>query len=289
MSREIMFEVIASACTDVGRVRRTNEDSLILSNLSDGTSIGETGLMRFASGPHGSLFAVADGMGGAAAGEMASSVGVQTVCSGIQADVTRRREWRSEDLERILIDSVGEANRKIHSLSRRRQELEGMGTTLTIALEYRGYLILGQIGDSRAYLLRNGELRQLTRDQSLVAQKVYAGELSENEARHHPERNVLLQALGVQSTIEIAIGRLSLQEGDLLLLCSDGLHSQMSREEIHQILSRSPNLEEASANLVDLANVRGGPDNITAVLVQFLFPRGYRNDDDDDRSRGLFE
>ncbi|HYK89957.1 MAG TPA: hypothetical protein VE398_14370, partial [Acidobacteriota bacterium] len=136
----------------------------------------------------------------------------------------------------------------------------------------QGRLAIGQVGDSRAYLIRENSIRQLTRDQSLVAQRVTEGEISEEEARSHPQRNILLQALGVRSTVELGLRSTILRPYDLLLLCSDGLHSQMSGDEILDTVSNSTRARDACRNLVDLANERGGPDNITAVLVEFLPP-----------------
>ncbi len=291
MSSITRYRVEAYGFTDVGQVREHNEDSFLIANLSEGIRKDSNGLLQFPSGPHGALFTVADGMGGAAAGEMASRLGVQTLYREVQELVPARPGSDDVVLEDILIDAVGTANRRIYQLSSRNHELRGMGTTLTSVLELNGRLLIGQIGDSRAYLVRGEEIRQLTRDQSLVAQRVSAGILTEEEARRHPERNVLLQALGVRDSVELALRRITVHPGDTILLCSDGLHGQMSSAEIYAVITELPGLEAACERLIDLANSRGGPDNITAVLAQFLPARsmGFYQDLEDDDESGLFD
>lgn len=269
MSTITDFQIQAFACSDVGMVRTTNEDAFCVANFTEGLRLEKNGVLRFLSGQLGSLFAVADGMGGAAAGEVASKIGLRSVYREMQEQL-----WDGppdeEGLEQILIDAVGFANSEIYEMSNRDHRLEGMGTTLTIALEFCGRLLVGQVGDSRAYLLRKDGIRRLTRDQSLVAQKVSAGELTGEEARHHPKRNILLQALGVEPRVELNLSRMTLQPRDILLLCSDGLHSLMNDDEIYDVVVESSHIEDACPRLIDSANRRGGPDNITVVLAQFL-------------------
>ena len=145
-----------------------------------------------------------------------------------------------------------------------------MGTTLTAILERRGQLAIAQVGDSRAYLIRDDGIQQLTRDQSLIAEKVSTGELTEEQALRHPDRNILLQAIGVRSSVELGLKSMKAYPEDILLLCSDGLHSQMSSGDIYEIVSGNGDIWDSCLELVELANDRGGPDNITAVMVQFL-------------------
>ncbi len=288
----VQYYVCACALSDVGRVREHNEDFFIIANLSrKGMHRESNGLLRFPSGPQGSLFTVADGMGGAAAGEIASKLGVQTLYRELQELIPTCDASEEDALEEILIEAVGASNRHIYELSTRKRELRGMGTTLTIVLELNGRLIIGQIGDSRAYLLRGDFLRQLTRDQSLVAQRVSAGFLTEEEARRHPERNVLLQALGVTDSVELGLSRVTLYPGDIVLLCSDGLHGLMSSDEVYGTIAKSSGLEDACQRLVGLANSRGGPDNITAVMAQFLPARsmGFYGAIEQEEESGLFD
>jgi PPM family protein phosphatase len=268
------YQVHAFACSDVGRVRTSNEDYFVIANLSEGVRIdserNRTNVLQFPSGTYGSLFAVADGMGGAAAGETASRTGLLVLYKEIQEMIRDVQQPDDEVLEEILIDAVASANRRVYEMACADRQLAGMGTTLTAVLEMQGRLMIAQIGDSRAYLLRREGIRQLTRDQSLVAQKVSAGELTEEQARRHPERNILLQALGVRSKVELVLKSSAVHPEDVLLLCSDGLHALMSSDEIFDVVVESASPHEACRGLVDLANRRGGPDNVTVVLVQFL-------------------
>lgn len=262
-------EIHACVCSDVGQVRASNEDSFLVTDLTTEHGLQHNGALKYLSGPRGSLFAVADGMGGAAAGEMASQLCLETLYDEVLSQMRRVRELGLEVIENILIEAVGAANRRVFEVGNSRQEYAGMGTTLTTAFELRGILVIGQIGDSRAYMLREDGIRQLTRDQSLVAQKVREGELTQELARHSPERNVLLQALGVNASVELALKNVQVHRDDILLLCSDGLHSQMTAQEIYEIVTANRDPREACQELVDFANKRGGPDNITAILIQF--------------------
>jgi protein phosphatase len=270
MTAPARYDVLAVAFSDVGRVRAGNEDSFFAADLTQGLRIEINGKLHFSSGPQGSLFAVADGMGGAAAGEMASRLGLRTLYREMQEMARGLRQPDEEEMQEILIDSVGAANRRIFELAARNTEYSGMGTTLTVVFELFGRLVIGQVGDSRAYLLREDGIRQLTRDQSLVAHRVSLGEITEEEARRHPERNILLQALGVRPTVELVLRSATVRPLDVLLLCSDGLHSLMSGEEIYDVVTNSSSPEDACVELVNAANARGGTDNVTTLLVQFL-------------------
>jgi len=263
------FYIYAYAASDVGRVRTNNEDSLLIANLSEYVRIEKSGELSFPAGAGGGLFAVADGMGGAAAGEMASRIGLRMVYKEIQDNIGDTYPSDNEEMEELFIDAVASANRRIFQLSREYEEYRGMGTTLTAVLALNGRMMIAQIGDSRAYLLRRDGIRQLTRDQSLIAQRVAAGLITEEQARQHPDRNILLQALGVNESVELALQSAPLLPGDVLLLCSDGLHGHMSADEIYETVIHADGVESACSHLIDLANRRGGPDNITAVLVQF--------------------
>jgi serine/threonine protein phosphatase PrpC len=270
MTSASYHQIHAFACSDVGRVRSANEDAFFVSDLTEGLRIEKNGVLHFRSGFFGSLFAVADGMGGAAAGEMASRLCVRTLYQEVQEMIQDVRRPDDGWIERILTEAVGDANSRVYEMATHYQEFAGMGTTLTAVFEFQGRLLIGQIGDSRAYLMRRNQIRQLTRDQSLIGQMVSDGALTEEQARRHPERNILLQALGVKPSVELALQSFSLQHGDVVLLCSDGLHSQMSTQEIFDVAAGSSGPGDACLALVDLANERGGPDNITSVLVQFL-------------------
>jgi len=270
MTNSAPFVISAFACSDVGQVRPVNEDSFLIADLSRQIRINKSGKLEFFSGPCGALFAVADGMGGAAGGETASRLGLDSVYREVQRSIREIREPEAEEIEEILIDAVADANRRVYTIACENEDLQGMGTTLTAALELNGRLAIAQIGDTRAYLFRDGQIRQLTRDQSLVGQKVMAGALTEEMARRDPERNILLQALGVNPEVEIAMQSAALRLDDVLLLCSDGLHAQMSSSEIYETVAESTSPHSACIDLVNLANRRGGPDNITVLLIRFL-------------------
>jgi protein phosphatase len=270
MTAAARYFINAFGYSDTGLVRDANEDAFVVADLSEEIRVERTGGLRFPSGARGAMFAVADGMGGAAAGELASHLGLRTLYREVQEQVREVRQPDEEFLEQVLIESVGAANRRIFDLSNSRSDLTGMGTTLTAALEVGDRLVIGQIGDSRAYLLRDGGIRQLTRDQSLVGARVSSGEITAEQARNHPQRNVLLQALGIEAEVELALNIVSLHACDILLLCSDGLHSQMAAKEIFEAVVNSTGPQAACEELIALANNRGGPDNITAVLAQFL-------------------
>jgi len=264
------LQINAFALSDEGRVRRSNEDSFLAANLTERIAMDRNGILRFSSGPKGALFAVADGMGGAAAGEMASRLCIRVLYQRVLELIRAHKAPQPDSLEGILVDAVGTANARVYELGRSNEELNGMGTTLTAALEVAGHVVLGQIGDSRAYLVREGEIGQLTRDQSLVARMVGKGDLTEEEARYHPQRNILLQAVGVESKVEVALRTVNLQPYDVLLLCSDGLHNQISPEEMLEIMANIQDKRDVCSTFIELANERGGPDNITALLIQYL-------------------
>lgn len=224
--------------SDTGRARRANEDNF------------------FARAP---LFVVADGMGGAQAGEVASRVAAETFSVGLPEGGTS---------EERLVTRVLEANAKIHQLSTEDRERAGMGTTLTAAYLDGEELAVAHVGDSRAYLWRDGELTRLTRDHSLVDELVRRGKLTEEEAAEHPQRSIITRALGPEPDVEVDTRTYRAQDGDVLLLCSDGLTSMISEQLIAGILRGAEGLEAAGRELVDAANAAGGRDNITVVLFR---------------------
>lgn len=203
------------------------------------------------------LIAVADGMGGAQAGEVAAATAVERLeALGGEVDAGALR------------GAVEDANRRIRAMAEANPAQAGMGTTLTAALIRDGHADLVHVGDSRAYLLRGGELRRLTEDHSLVAELVRRGELAPDEAERHPNRNVITRALGAEATIEVDQIGLDLQDGDVLLLCTDGLSAYVPEDEVRDIVATAPRLQQAADALVARANRAGGIDNTTVVLVR---------------------
>ena len=230
---------IASA-TDTGRRRRRNEDSFVV---------------------RPPLFAIADGMGGAQAGEVASRLAAAVLT---EADGLGSGEERVEEL-------IQEANRRVFQRASEDAATQGMGTTMTLALvdEQAGTVAVGHVGDSRAYRLRDGELEQLTEDHSLVQELVNSGRLSEEEAGSHPQRSVITRAVGTEPDVDVDTFTVEAHPGDLYLICSDGLTDMIGDAEIHAALdSASGNLDEAARSLAAAANRGGGEDNITVVLFE---------------------
>ena len=225
--------------TDVGRQRSANEDSLVVAPP---------------------FFAVADGMGGAKAGEVASAMATESFESERDSD-----EAPEVQLERIL----REANRRIYELANSDESHRGMGTTLTAARVTPEGISLGHVGDSRAYRLREGELEQLTKDHSLVAELERSGQITAEAAEHHPQRSIITRALGPEPEVEVDTYTVPARPGDLFLLCSDGLTSMISDGEVGSILRSATDLDEAAEALVLAANQSGGRDNITVVLFRF--------------------
>jgi protein phosphatase len=228
--------------SDTGRKRRHNEDSYIVNPP---------------------LFAVADGMGGANAGEVASGLAVEALRSGANG----------ADARQAIVSLVQEANRKVYERATEDAAASGMGTTMTVAVVGDGIVHLGHVGDSRAYLFRDGELTQLTDDHSLVGELVRSGKLSPKEAETHPQRSVITRALGTDANVDVDTYAVETRSGDLFLLCSDGLYSMVGNEKIHQLVDRHRgNLDGLAKALIAAANRSGGDDNITVVAFEIAAP-----------------
>jgi PPM family protein phosphatase len=260
--------VTVRARTDLGRTRDHNEDAFLVADLTSRTVDLTNG------GPHlvgerGILFLVADGMGGAAAGELASSMAADLIFRHLIESWNTETEITPERFTQHLRTAVEQANDRIHLYSKEHPDVRGMGTTATVAGVLGGVLYLAQVGDSRAYLVRAGVATQLTKDQSLMQRLVDAGELTEEEAEHSERRNIILQALGPDARIRVDLTWQPLSRGDTLVICSDGLSGQVKREEIAELLRSHANLDDLCDSLITIANERGGPDNITVVAARF--------------------
>jgi protein phosphatase len=243
--------------TDVGRRRKINEDSFLVS-------------------PETSLFAVCDGMGGHNAGEVASRMAIETISAFIQRSAVEKEitwPWGldanlSFDANRLKT-AIRLANSRVFQAADNREELTGMGTTVVTALLSGAAMTIGSAGDSRCYLVRDGALKQLTRDDSWVSAALGEGILNSDDVEHHPLRNVITKAVGARDAIDLDVLEHELRPGDLVMLCSDGLHGMVNDQEIERLLLASPpSLEETSARLVDAANEAGGRDNVTVVLLR---------------------
>jgi len=230
------MNVRVGAATDIGQVREGNEDSYLVV---------------------APLYAVADGMGGHRGGEVASSLALETV------------QQLFERQEGSLADQVSRANRAVYDRSQSDRSVSGMGTTLTAALIDENKVHLVHVGDSRAYLVRDGALTQLTEDHTLVHRMVLEGEITPEEAETHPHRSILTRALGVDESVQVDEGDVQVESGDRLLLCTDGLTGMVPEGQIQEILRDAADPQEAVDRLVKVANRAGGIDNITAVVLDF--------------------
>ena len=255
--------------TDLGRTRDHNEDTFLVADLTTGAASLQPEVRQHRVGERGSLFVVADGMGGAAAGEIASEMAAQQIYDYLRETWAADRDRGDEQFATRLKEAVEHANAAIYRYAQEHPDVRGMGTTVTAAGLLEGRLFLTQIGDSRGYLVRNGQASQLTRDQSLMQRLVDAGELTEEEAEKSERRNIILQALGPDPRIKVDLSAQPLRRGDTLVLCSDGLSGLVRKDEIGQAVAEHADLPELCAALVDLANSRGGHDNITVVAARF--------------------
>ncbi len=224
--------------SDLGRQRQGNEDNY------------------FVRAP---LFVVADGMGGAQAGEVASQMAAESFESGLPGGRSPAEG---------LVHLIEEANRRIYERSRNEAQRAGMGTTVTAAYVGESEVTIGHVGDSRAYVLRNGDLIRLTRDHSLVGELVLRGKLTEEQAERHPQRSVITRSVGPEPEVEVDVGAYQARGGDVFLVCSDGLTSMVFEERVKTILESAGTLEEAGRDLISAANEAGGRDNITVILFR---------------------
>ena len=252
--------VNAFGLSNVGLVRKNNEDNYLFTQVGSGSINLVPATEMDSAAPW--IFIVADGMGGGQAGEVASQMAVKLVAEKFAARLNPKRPSGHQAFVKALTGAVEDTNRSVFQQGQSNDELRGMGTTLTAAAVIDASAIFAQLGDSRAYLIRNGNISQMTKDQSLVAQMVAMGKLRPEEAKTHPRRNVILQALGVQARVEVAISSTDLRRGDRLVLCSDGLWGKVESEEINEYVERFPP-QTACESLMRLANDRGGEDNIT--------------------------
>lgn len=261
------------AQTDVGMVRSGNEDNFLILDLSSGKSWTANEeepheLLTYVQGYYGTLLAVSDGMGGALAGEVASRIAVETVRDRMLQLQAHEVYGKMPYPERLRL-AVEEANLVIHADGQTNQAHRGLGATFTAVGINNSHLFFGQVGDSRAYLIRQGEICRVTKDQSLVQQLIDAGQITEEEAETHSYRNVILQALGAHNNVNVEVNTVSLCQLDTLVLCSDGLSGKMHADEIAGIVNAASDFKSACQSLINLANERGGEDNITVVIAQF--------------------
>lgn len=234
--------------TDVGQVRSHNEDS-------GGIFYNTAGQM---------LGIVADGMGGHQGGEIASQLATDYI----------KEKWEASEvfkspnlLESWLTETVLEANKKVYKESKEKESLEGMGTTVVIAVCTDEFITIAHIGDSRCYIYKNQEFKQITEDHSLVNELLRSGQISVSDAEFHPRKNVLVRALGTEESVNSEIHTMEWEHENKLLLCSDGLSNKVTDQELAEFLARQEELEKTGQQLIDLANERGGEDNISLAII----------------------
>ncbi len=252
------LEIEAAGATDVGMKRRLNEDVIVLDTGNE-------------------VYVVADGMGGHAAGEVASKIATDEIMRAYEAgsedaDDTWPEHWTSSLSAGAnqIVDAIISGHHRVTEEMNNDTNLKGMGTTVVVAVRPpgQGKLVVSHVGDSRAYRLRDGALSLLTSDHSWVHEQVTAGFLTEESARTHPLKNVVTQALGGSSEPKVDVLETEVEDGDLYLLCSDGLNSMLTDHEIAGFLFEGGSLEEICGNLIEAANQRGGNDNISVILLR---------------------
>lgn len=233
--------------TDIGLLREINQDYLYVSE-------DPVGILP-------NLFIVADGMGGHKAGEYASRLAIESIAGQVS-------ESREGDPVKILDHAICEANKLLIEYADSNPDMHGMGTTAVAATLLDRHLVVGNVGDSRLYVVNSEKVVQITEDHSLVQEMVRLGQLSPEEARRHPDRNIITRALGAESVLKVDFFERELAPGENILLCTDGLHSMMTEEEIFEVLHNGKSLEKRVERLVNLANKNGGKDNITVIVIE---------------------
>ena len=237
--------------TSKGKIRETNQDSYYISNDENCP-----------------LFIIADGMGGHKAGEVASKLAVEIISSSFENQI-KNIEMDDNSIINAIKNSIWRANDEIYRKSIENEEYSGMGTTVTMAYETNGNIFIGHVGDSRAYLLRDNTLYQITKDHSLVEELVKNGTITREEARFHPQKNIITRAVGTNKEVEIDLIVKERTKGDILLLCTDGLTNMLNDEEIKELLIINDDMQKACELLVQLSNEKGGLDNISVVAIKF--------------------
>ena len=256
---ETNFEFHAATISDVGMIRHNNEDCSLIFDLT---------VLRESQTESSSLYVVTDGMGGEQAGEVASNKAIAEIPRAIWDSLST---GAAADFNDLVREAIERANKEIYLLSRDNPALSSMGTTVTLGLRIGKELYIGHVGDSRAYLIREGRITRLTEDHSVIAGLIKSGVITPEEARSHPERGKIFRFLGSSPSIlvdKLAEGKLILQDGDILILCTDGLVNNIADDELLAYITSANTVYKACYDLIALANERGGDDNITVIIVK---------------------
>jgi PPM family protein phosphatase len=262
----LLAEIFGSS--NVGLIRHDNQDSFMIANLETGdiATSSAPALVSVHTAPF--ILIVADGVGGAASGALASSIATETILSELHRWWHKVPKRTPDSIEAALKRGIDVANRAIYQKASSIPEHHGMGTTTTLALVLDGEAHIAQVGDSRAYLVRKGTPKQLTKDQSFVQRLIDAGRMTAKEAAQSEHRNIILQALGPEEKVVTDLYRLKLENDDFLVLCSDGLSNQVSAEEIARVTRGSGRPQEICSALIEEALHTGAPDNVTVVAAR---------------------
>jgi serine/threonine protein phosphatase PrpC len=268
--------------TDVGRARASNQDHFLVADLSKSMRVHVTSLniddeTRVYGGSQGKLLVVADGMGGEAEGERASTIAVDQITTYVLNSLGwcfRLEEHSEHDFEESLKEALESCQKSIQHVVAEHPEMKSMGTTMTMAYVIWPRAFIVHVGDSRCYISRGGQLEQITRDHTMGALLAQSNQLSREESRQAPMRHVLWNVLGGRSDeLSVDTYKLALEPGDTLLLATDGLYEMIPDEQLQNVIASEPNAESACRTLIRLANANGGKDNITAVVARFLSPQ----------------
>ena len=254
------IRIRGSMKTNVGKVREINQDSMLSMQLTMNECSQYTQPL---------LFIVADGMGGVADGEVASSMAIRHVSANVSKLLLDRNCSFPLD-SNILASAVEYANTEIYNYSQQEQSRKGMGSTITSALLIGNRLLIAHVGDTRAYIMNSKDIRQITEDHSLIGRLLKMGQLTPEEAKNSPQKNLIYRALGTNPQVEVDSYEEKMEPGDIVLICCDGLWDYFSNEELHKLVSRSKDFDKTTAKLIDLANERGGKDNITVIIFQLV-------------------
>jgi len=266
----LLAEIFGSS--NVGLIRHDNQDSFMIANLETGdiATMSAPAVVSVHTAPF--ILIVADGVGGAASGALASSIATETILSELHRWWHKVPKRTPESIEAALKRGIDVANKAIYQKSNSSPEHHGMGTTTTLALVLDGEAFIAQVGDSRAYLVRKGVAKQITKDQSFVQRLIDAGRMTQKEAAQSEHRNIILQALGPEEKVVTDLYRCKLENDDLLVLCSDGLSNQVSAEDIGRITRGAGRPEEICEALIEEAMHTGAPDNVTIIAARLRTP-----------------
>ncbi len=259
------IKLAVAAKTDVGKVRTNNEDAYVVADLNRGERVTAERPTDFDVKERGVLLAVSDGMGGEQAGEVASALVVETLRQVLVENAPENEDGKTA-ITKLIENAVTKANEEVFAAAKDPGK-RGMGATLTAVYIHKDSAYIAEIGDSRAYLIRGRRVRQMTKDQSFVQLLLDSGAISEDEAKNYPHKNIILQAIGQQKNLSVALGRLKLRRNDRILICSDGLSNKVTPEEMREVVCAAATLDEACSKLIERANERGGDDNSTVVIA----------------------